>query len=254
MKLRHVLFIPDSHVPFECLVAYRLLYLILKDVKIDLVVLLGDFLDMYGLSFYDQDPSFGDVAELYQREIECGKQRLEEIKELTNGVQLHYIEGNHEDRLTRYMAKNAKALRKRLSVPSELELDRIKRVTWHPFNKTQSLQIYDLDLYARHCPPVGGTALNVAKQSGASVIYGHTHQESTDTFINKMTAKKTVAHNAGCLVDFEAKVFNYVPTRPNWSKAFTIATIYKKDFWLETIRIHDNTASFRGKLYETEVC
>lgn len=252
MKLRHVLFIPDSHVPFECLTAYQLLYKICKDLKIDLIVILGDFLDVYGLSLYDKDPSFGDLAELYDREIECGQRRLKELQDITNGAPIKYIEGNHEFRLKKYMKKFAPALRNRITIPKELELDKLHKVTWHPFTRTQCVQIYNLDLYARHCPPVGGQALNVAKQSGSSLIYGHTHNEATDTFINKLTGKKVIAHNAGCLIDFKAKVFDYVPGRPNWSKAFTIATIHKEDFWIETIRIHDNKATFRGKLYEVK--
>lgn len=250
MKIKTALFIPDSHVPFEDPRAFKILYDIASVLKIDTVVILGDFLDMYGLSLYDKDPSFGDLSELYMREIECGIQRLEELKEVTGGAPFHYLEGNHEYRLKKYMVKNCPALRDRLSIPKELELERIGKIQWHPFHRLQSVRVFDSDLYASHCPPVGGQPLNVAKQSGTSVIYGHTHQESLDTFVCKSNGKKQVAHNGGCLIDMDSKVFDYVPNRPNWSQAFTVGHFYRGDFWLETIRINDARAVFRGDVYE----
>ena len=55
--------IPDSHVPFECLKSFKLLFKVIdyikkhKTLELEMILILGDFLDMYGLSLYDKDVS-----------------------------------------------------------------------------------------------------------------------------------------------------------------------------------------------------
>ena len=105
-----------------------------KTYKLDGVCILGDYIDMYGLSFYEKDPSFGDIAELYDREIDAGNYRLDELDHLFPNAKKWYIEGNHEFRFKKYMQKFAGALRNRLSVVSELKLNERSKWSWIPYN------------------------------------------------------------------------------------------------------------------------
>jgi len=247
--LKTALVIPDCHIPFESKL-YDVMLKISSLVDIHEVVILGDYLDLYGLSFYDQNPDLGDMADLYDREIECGNHRLDEIDQLFNKAKKVYLEGNHEYRIKKFLSKNAKALRNRISIPEELSLSKRGKWSWVPFTKLQTHSVLGSNLQARHCPPVGGSTENVAKQSGDSVIYGHTHQFGVGTFVAKMTGKVTTAINGGWLGNGAESVFDYVQNRPNWSHAFVLVHYNGKDWWHEAILFNGSTAVFRGKEYK----
>ena len=125
------LIVPDCHVPFENARSFELMLQVCRSLSIKIVVLLGDFIDLYGLSFYDKDPGLGDPADLYEREIACGIKRKEQLEALGAGMYI-YIEGNHENRLDRTCIKAVPALRRRISIPQELKLGNL----W----KTMSIQ------------------------------------------------------------------------------------------------------------------
>lgn len=101
-----------------------------------------------------------------------------------------------------------------------------------------------------HQPPCGGSAQNVAKQAGGSVIYGHTHQESEGTFVNKVTGQVSKAINAGWLGNKKESVFNYLRDMPNWTQSFCFVHKYKSHWDYEKIKIQNHKAMYRGKVYE----
>lgn len=255
MKYKIAAFIPDCHIPFEDQKAYELmlkvLYYINETYKLDNITILGDFLDIYGLSFYEKDPSFGDLAELYDREISCGNIRLDQLDEYFPETKKIYIEGNHEYRFKKYMNANAGALRNRLSIVSELNIDKRINWQWVAYDKLQKVQILDSPLYARHEPFGSSQPKTQAQKSGDSFIYGHTHQVGEGTYMTKLTGREVIAINSGCLIDFKSKVFDYVKDRPDWSHAFTIAWCNKKDFYHQVVRINrDYTCMFDGKVFK----
>lgn len=188
-------------------------------LNIKLIILLGDFLDMYGLSFYDKDPSFGDLAELYQREIDCGRIRLNELERL-RPTKLIYLEGNHEFRLHRQLSQWVPAIRNRITIPAELKLS--NQYLWVPYGRFQAYKIPGTDIWTRHKPSVGGSALNLAKQAGDTIIHGDTHQIQEATFRCKVSGKKIRAVSSGWLGDEKRRVFDFVKCQPDWSLAFTL--------------------------------
>lgn len=255
--VKTALVIPDCHIPFESDL-YDVMLKIARLVPLSEIVLLGDYIDLYGLSFYDKHPDLGDVADLFERELECTNVRLDELDELAvtqrkrgaDPVRKIYLEGNHEYRMVKFLDKNAQALRKRVKLRNELGLHQRPKWKWVPFTKTQIYNVLNCGLLARHCPPVGGTARNVAKQSGASVIYGHTHQYEIGTFVHKLTGDVHYAINAGWLGNGEERVFDYVQNRPNWSTAFGFVHAVGKQWWWEPIFAVGGQLFFRGNLYK----
>lgn len=230
------LVVPDVHIPFEDKRAFELMLQICRSEKVNIkiVCLLGDFIDMYGLSMFEKCPSFGDIGELYEREIECGNKRLDQLDELGAGEYV-YIEGNHEFRVKKYLKKFAPAIRNRLGIPQELKLDQRPYWKWVPFDRFQSYEIPGTNIFLRHCPPVGGGIENVAKQSGASIIFGHDHTVRETTFVSKISGQQIIAAGSGWLGDASQKVFDYVPGHTNWSLAFRLVDQYAG---IHLIRIH----------------
>lgn len=246
-SVKTALIIPDSHIPFESS-NFDLMLKIARLVPIHEVVILGDFLDLYGLSFYDKNPDLGDVSGLYDREIECGNYRLDQI-DLFSCKKI-YLEGNHEYRLKKFLYKQAPALRNRIQIPDELNLRTRGKYLWVPYTSLQSYQIMDTNLYARHEPPAGGNMQNIAKQAGASVIYGHTHQFGIGTFVSKISGLTNYAINGGWLGNQKELVFDYVKGRPDWTQAFFFIHQTNKFWWPEPVLFSEKGAFFRGKFYK----
>lgn len=255
--MKSALIIPDCHIPFES-TNFDLMLQIARTLPLSEIVILGDFLDLYGLSFYDHHPEMGDVATLYDREIECGNVRLDELDELAvkcraDGaprVKKIYLEGNHEYRLKKFLNKNARALANRIKIPDELRLADRGGWKWIPFTKVQSHDVLGVGLYARHCPPAGGSLENSAKQAGTSCIYGHTHAFGIGTFSEKLTGTTRLAINAGWLGDDTEMVFDYVQGRPNWTQGFVFVHAVGSKFWIEPVKFFGKKAVFRGQVFK----
>jgi UDP-2,3-diacylglucosamine pyrophosphatase LpxH len=93
--------INDLHIPFHDKKALEVFNLFLKDFKPDQLVIAGDLLDFYQLSSFDKDPMRRFTI---QDEIDVCYEVLKEFKELCPNI--HFIKGNHEDRLRRFLWKN----------------------------------------------------------------------------------------------------------------------------------------------------
>lgn len=249
MQHKTALVIPDCHIPFEDKSAYATMLKICKPLNISAVYILGDYIDMYGVSEYDKNPELGDLAELYTQEIFEGNERLDELSDLFPKAEKHFLEGNHEVRLSKFIAKNAPALRKTITLESQLKFEQRKDFTWHPFTSRQAVQVMGLDLYARHCPYTTGSPYANAKIAGDSFIYGHTHQLGFESYTTKLSGRKIIAINGGWLGDEKAPVFDYVKNQPDWTKAFTLVHSLEGSWDFETVKIGAKGTRFHGKIY-----
>lgn len=106
MKLEPVLFVPDAHHPFADMQAWRLLLKVGRVLKPKHLVVLGDIADFYAVSSHSKDP--GRRAALIE-EVAYVNARLDELDRLGAKNKL-MVEGNHCDRLGRYLADKAPEL------------------------------------------------------------------------------------------------------------------------------------------------
>ena len=104
---RKVFVIPDVHVPYHDKKAWGLTLEVIKDLKPDVVVSIGDFADFYAVSSFDKDPS----RRLNLKwEVDCINKELDRLCQVAKNSQVVFLEGNHEDRLRRYLWKKAQEL------------------------------------------------------------------------------------------------------------------------------------------------
>lgn len=253
--LKVIGFIPDCHIPHEDQDAYNLMLNVLTHLDaqlgIDMICLLGDYVDVYGLSFHEKDPTKGLLHELYDEEILATNARLSELDNLFPNALKIYIEGNHEVRLTRFIKRFAPALVNRIALKTELQLDKRKNWRWIPYDSRQSVQIYDSPLYARHAPVAGGGITNNARKGGESFIHGHIHHLAFDYVVNKLSGVKNYAIAGGFLGDLDSDVFDYVKDRPDWDLGFVIGYVKKDWFDFQTVRIDEKekTCIFDGRRF-----
>ena len=101
-----VLFLSDVHIPFHDRAAIEAAVAAGVKHGCNLVYLNGDALDFHGVSRYDHD----GCAVTYQQEIGYGKEFFAYLRGKFKKARIVYKEGNHEERLERYVLARAPAL------------------------------------------------------------------------------------------------------------------------------------------------
>ena len=192
-------FIPDAHIPHLEEAIFEKLLQFLHDFQPQKIFILGDWMDFYNLSKFDQDPAlFGQL----QRELNLGKFYLEEIRSACPKAEGIFLEGNHEDRLRRWLWKNPEiASLMALDIPSllglnEVGFDFIPYGDYYEYNG--SLIVKHGDIVRMHS---AYTAKAELEKHGVSGISGHTHR--LGQFNKTDNGGQRVWQEAGCICKME---------------------------------------------------
>ena len=243
------LIVPDLHVPFEDKKAVKLMYKVAKDLKkLKQIVLLGDVLDFYSVSSHLKSPQISDILE---NEIDAGYNFLAKMRNKFLDVEIKFIEGNHENRLTRYINKNSPDLTGLLKTEDLLDLEYLD-IEWIPYGPEQLTQILDIDdLCARHEPY--SMSVNYMRQTAMkvhkSLMFGHTHQAAYRSIRNAM-GKRVKVWSCGHLVQEKHPCFNYYRSSKPWEKGFCIVHKTKNEWFVDQITISDDyEVIYNGKSY-----
>lgn len=106
MKIERILIVPDTHAPYHDKRAWDIVMQVGRAIQPDTIVHLGDLADFYAVSAYSKSPlrtlSLPDEVEI------CRSLRLQ-LDSLAPKRKI-FIEGNHEDRLRRYLTDKAPEL------------------------------------------------------------------------------------------------------------------------------------------------
>jgi hypothetical protein len=168
--IRPWLFIGDAHNPYEDKRWWKLVLAVGKWLKPHGILIIGDFIDFYQLSFFDKDFRRKESIEY---ELDYASDRLKELDEL-EAKDKRYCEGNHEYRLMRYINQKAPALGK--IIPGIEDYLRLKERGWQffPYKKVTKIG---------HCRCVhdvgtGGqyAAFKASLGFQKTCITGHTHR------------------------------------------------------------------------------
>ena len=167
-ELQRILFIPDAHHPFVDREAWGVMLRAAKRFRPDVVVILGDFWDCYAVSAHDKDPArLSSLAS----EADTVREALDEVLAI-GARRICYVEGNHEWRLPRYIAKQAQALHGLLTVPELLGLSE-RGIEWTPYMR--SLRIGHLTI-THDVGEAGIYAIKRARDAAeGNIVIGHVH-------------------------------------------------------------------------------
>lgn len=247
----------DTHFPFQDEAALRVVAQVIRVAQPDVVVHMGDLLDTYHLSRFDHDPK---RMHGLQGEVDLARAHLAAFRLLAPDARYIYLEGNHEDRLRRAlwsMPPHAQAL---------MALDAVQGVLTWP--KLLGLEDLDIEFYAygdqskreflpkflvKHGNVVrklsGYTAraeLDKYNKSGAS---GHTHR--LGQFFHRDSNGNHVWMETGCTCLLNPEYAQ----DPDWQQGCVVMTFEPTTgaFQAETVYIHDGSAVFRGRFYDTKV-
>lgn len=181
----------DVHFPYHNVENYNIALDHLKNLKpkLDTLILAGDFVDFYKISFWKSDP---DRLE-FREEVTLVREELKRLKKMFPRVQIDYIEGNHEERLYRYVRDKAPDLLFRNSIKDVLDLRR-RRINYisNIRQMAQGKTPYALGkLYVLHGheKKMSMNAVNLARllynKCRTNVIAGH-HHKADYTLVKKL--------------------------------------------------------------------
>ena len=246
--MKRCLIIPDTHIPFHDTKAYALMLKVAQDYKPHEIVILGDFADFYSVSSHSKDPS---VLSLLVDEVESVNSALDELDMLFPRAKKVFIEGNHEYRLERYLVDKAPALFGVTDLNYLFNLHGRPNWSLIPYGPSQSYSVGGGKLTARHEPPKG-SILNIAKEAGCSIVFGHVHRKLEAHHVS-LEGVNRIAICPGWLGDKrQKKIFGYVKNHHQWQLGFMLVDVEESGwFHINPIHILDNmTCLYNGKLYK----
>lgn len=237
--MKRYLVIPDIHIPFHDPRYLRIISKVISTIKPDGVIQLGDALDFFQISRFEKDPErintiFDDIA-IY-KEILNSWEKL-----LPKGGELHQLQGNHCERLTRYVWSQAREISRAVKpLPELLNLKSQKiKYRWHPLKNWTSCQIGDCVLHHGHYYNQHVAQANLTRYP-TKLITGHTHRFQYVSNGEKFSA--TLGHGSN-----EA-LTAHTPTPTGWQQAFGILTLINGVTYLEPILVTNGKALVYGDL------
>lgn len=255
--------------------AIDLSLILLESIQPDLVVLVGDNLDLPEMGKYRLSPAFGRTT---QASIDYATELMFRIRAHAPKARIVWLAGNHEERLVNYMLDNAVAafaLRQGsrpdgwpvLSIQHLCRLDEmgVEYLEGYPANSfwiNERLEV----IHGNKVKSSGSTAHEYLRDRKSSVIYGHIHRRewAEHTFVKWDGPKTIMAASPGTL----AKVDGSVPStkggidvhgRPltvveNWQQGVAVVTYEDHDdhrFFYTQVPFHGGMTEFRGELFST---
>ncbi len=195
-KITKIIVCPDVHVPYHDKKAWKLFLKALATVKPDILVLIGDFADIKSLMAHAKKPK---DERFFKKEIAAVLEALNEISAI--GIKrVIYCEGNHENRISRYIASNAPELDEMLDAKSLFKIEE-RGWEWIPYG--DYIRLGELSFIH----DVGRVGVNAARQSladfGDNICFGHTHRAAV-VYSGTVEGRQHVALNVGWLGDYDA--------------------------------------------------
>lgn len=167
--LTRLAFMPDTHFPYHDVRAFRIFLNAMREFEPHGLFILGDAIDCYSVSDHDRDPA---RCKRLLDEFGVANREFDKVEDIMDD-RVVYIEGNHEDRLRRYVWRRAPELHGMIDLSESLGIARRgwKRVAYQDHYRLGKL-------YVTH--DVGRTGKHAVSQSlddyGANVVIGHVHK------------------------------------------------------------------------------
>jgi len=235
-KIERILVLNDFHIPFQDRKTLDNVYSCIKDMKPNKIYLLGDIIDFYSVSRFDKDPT---RALTLEKELKKTQVELKKLRNTTD-AEIIYVHGNHEERLRKYILRNAKELFwvKELKVENLLGLKELKikyvNKRWTNYKGTLYSHMNRASGYG------GYTAKNIGQRIFKDVIHGHSHKTG------KVRMNQFTFIDNGCLCELNAE---YLECPSDWTQAFTVVTHKDGKKYIEQVDIIDHKFIYGGKMY-----
>lgn len=225
----------DSHGSYLDKEIWKYVYTDICSLKPASIVLLGDHVDCSG--FLSRHHTLGFLAEgvySYEEDVAAANGFLDDLQRACPGAEIHYLEGNHEDRIERWVMtvvnrsqQDAEFMRKQVSPEYLLDLEKRKikyyrRGEFHMGFKVGGLIRLGKCLFSHEGSRGQNAAMKMLNMYSANIVFGHTHrQDSAVTY--KPGVGQIAAYNPGCLRDRQPSWYDKLPT--GWSQGYAVQLV-----------------------------
>ena len=240
--MKSLLILPDVHLTTEVSKPYQVVKQFIQKNKFDKTIILGDFMDVSSLSYYDLSKRGKIEGQRYEKEVEIAKQEIDFLQKYNNDIV--WLEGNHEFRVRAYCDDNPE-LKGLLEIPKLLELKK-RGIKWIPLNEPYTIGKLNF---------IHGVYYNKYHSQkhlieyGDNICYGHTHRPQI-TYSNQKFAKRPYgSFGLGCLGDTAPEYKKNAPT--SWVNQFAICYMNGGGiFNLYPVNIINDKFIWNGKEYK----
>ena len=239
-----VIIVNDLQMPFHSIPVLEAVEKFWNDWQPDLEIYNGDILDYYEISDHDKNPS--RLTNL-QAEIDIGRLWVERRVEAVPNARRVWIDGNHEDRMRRWLWRHDPALSslRALALPTLLGLDEYKmqylmygsRVDILGFLVEHGHRVSGGAVYSN-----GVAALN-ARDKGSSGMAGHSHRLEAFHFTDSRGSHTYYSNGCLCIQALEYKAF------PNWQHGFSYGVAHKGQLHIVQVTIYPTGFRAEGEFY-----
>lgn len=209
---RSIIVCPDTHRPFHDRDAHALFEKVCREMRPDMGVIIGDYLDCYSISFHPKSP---ERRANLKAEIDDGLEGLDSLQ-ATGIRRWMFCEGNHEFRLERYLEQKAPELYGLLGIRELLRIDE-RGWDWVPYKKWKRVGKIAFSHEVGHAGKTAGQ--RSLDEFGGNIVFGHSHRGSV-TYGGTVDGEKHVALNVGWLGDLESIDYTHQSKTRGWQHGF----------------------------------
>jgi predicted phosphodiesterase len=251
VKLKTYIVVSDVHVPAHDKRCHTALLEFMRDTKPDGLIIAGDFLDLPEVSTHSKASLLQLETKRLHKSFSAGNLVLDDYDKAVGKqcTDKHYIEGNHESRLDRWIAQGDNAVfagDEAVSIPSRLGLPR-RGYTYHGTYPNAYVKLGHLVItHGRF------TGANPAKKMldtwGTSVVFGHVHTPSY--YAGPAFLAQRVAIGLGHLADPKTPEMSYAGMPNAWIQGFAVLYVASDGtFTCQPIHFWNKSFVHAGKKY-----
>jgi hypothetical protein len=217
----------------------------MRDWKPTHIWLNGDMLDAPQLSRFDKETYDSEGLE---QDLLGVRAIIRRIRRTHPDAELHYLLGNHEERIERYLRANAPALRWLTSLTYQHIFDAKEiNLTIYPYRERVPILpgIFEITHGDKIAQKSGYTAHRML-EAGVSGVSGHVHRLGA---VYKTTrVGMTTWVEGGCLCDLDPSYM----VNPNWQQGFVTAYVDRANqrFHCDLIPIINGRIVYAGDVWE----
>lgn len=237
-----IMFVTDSHHPYHDELAWEVVIKAASVIKPKYLIIGGDHTDCISLSSFDREPS--KVYRLVD-ETDPARREFNRLMRVANPFYSVYLQGNHEDRWERYIAKNAPALHGLTSM-REIMLRDHPETKWVPYRDDhiigKVLFVHDLGHAGKYA---GYHTLDAANHC---VVMGHTHRGGV-AVSGDISGECKFAMQCGWLGDRKQAKYLHKSKMRDWILGFGHLKIEESTglVWPSFVPILNNSCHVGGK-------
>ena len=205
--------LPDIHIPYQDEGAVAEALDRIEEERAGKIVILGDLLDFEAVSRFSRKL---EKRAAFEWELFQGRMWIKEFHKRFKDREIHFLAGNHESRLSKYVVRNCPEL----SGLPQLALEEVLEIPkkWHTYSYNLNAVNVDGVNYVHGRKFSGNVCLSNLKKYMGSIVQGHSHRASSQ-YLRLPSGELVGAVEAGCLCDLRPSYASDV----DWSHAMAWA-------------------------------